>query len=250
MSVAKIAPSFSANVMLADFIRAQAGAPEAIFDATVSAIYSAYYHVLKSGNKTQFNLVEVAAKQYSDVKACKEALNSKTLTAGVKRFNAVYLAYGAALAVVGVPGVMKEATMQDGSPIAGEKATHADWDRAAGQLALEFATMVTVALTPETKTGKTEEEKASAKAEKEATAKAEEKAAAKALADTIKAEAEKIANASVVTLADMVRIVANAIKTGLLEKADLTALDQALDSVAANVEFVPVGETETEQMPA
>lgn len=214
---------------LVDHIAAEAGKPEAQFDARLCALFSAYRHILKAGNRTQFNMVDVAIKQYSEVKACKEALQVTTTTAPVKRMHAVYLAYGAALAHVGVPAVMKGA---DAAAI----------DATAEQMALEFATMVQVALAPEVKAPVSAEDKAAKKALKEKEEKAIAKQAAADQAALVQAEAQRLAQASVVTMADMVAIVANAAKSGMLDAEQLALLDGALDAVAANIQLVPVEE--------
>lgn len=204
---------FASHVMIADFIRADAGVQEAVFESRLSALYTAYYHVLKSGNKTQWNIVDAAVRQFADIKACKEALQVTTSNNAVKRMHAVYLAYGAALAHVGVPTVMKGAD-------------HDAIDGAAATMATEFATMVQVALTPEAKAVPTEADKEAKKAAK-AKAESEAKAATEA---AIRTEAEKLANANVVTLADMVRIVANALQSGMLDDDAVAVLADASEA--------------------
>lgn len=215
-------PVFASNVMIADFVRAQAGSAEAQFDVILSTVYTAYYHILKSGNRTQFNLLETACAQYNDVKQCKELVGASTLTPAVKRAHAVYMAYAAALAECGVPAVMK-------------KAEHEALDDAAALLATQFTTMVTIALAPEAKVVKSDDEKAKAKADKEAKKQAEQEQADAELEERVKAEAAKLAGAAAITLADMVRIVANAVRTGQLDTDAVQMLDAALDSVATSV---------------
>lgn len=223
-------PVFATSIMIADFVKAQAGAPEAQFDVILSAVYTAYYHILKSGNRTQFNLLETACTKYADVKQCKELVGANTVTPAVKRAHAVYMAYGAALAQCGVPSVMKGAT-------------HEQMDDAAAILATEFTTSVTIALAPEAKVVKSDDEKAKAKADKEAKQQAEQAQAEAEIAERVKAEAAKLAGAVEITLADMVRIVANAVRSGQLDTGAIQTLDAALDSVASSVTLAIV-ETE------
>lgn len=222
-------PVFASSLMLADFIRAESGSPEAVLESRLSALYTAAYHVMKAGNKTQWNMVQTACATYADIKACKSALQATTATAPVKRMHAVYLAYGAAIAACGVPAMIKGAT-------------HEQLDDAAALYATEFATLVAVALTPEVKAVKTAEEKAAIKAEKEIAAKqAADQAAAEEQA-AIDAKVAEIAAASALTMADMVATVINAVKLGLASTDQLQALSDALDSVAADIVLVPVAQ--------
>lgn len=220
-------PVFASSVLLSDFIRAEAAVPEAVVEQRLAAVYTAAYHVIKSGNKTQWNTIAAACTQYANTKACKEALGVTSVNAAVKRMHTVYLAYGAALTACGVPSLMKGAT-------------HEQMDDAAAMYATEFASLVTVALTPEVKAVKTAEEKAAAKALKE-----KEQAAAQAQAEAeqqaaIDAKVADIAAASALTMADMVQAVVNAIRMGMATPDQLETLNAALDDVAANVVLVNV----------
>lgn len=217
-------PAFASNVTFVDHIRAESGDAQAQFDNRTAVIYTAAFHLMKSGNKTQFNLVQSAIGAHATEKACR-AEGQKTANAASRHAFAVYQAYGAALAQCGVPAFMP-------------KAEHATIDDAAAVYATEFVSVVTLALMPAPKAEVSEADKA-AKAEAKVAKEAEAKAATDA---AIKAEAEKLANASVVTLADMVRIVANAASTGMLDAEALALLDGALDAVAANISYVPAGE--------
>lgn len=222
-------PAFASHIMLSDIVRAEAGSPEAVLDNRMAAVYTAAYHVLKSGNKTQFNLLTAACATYADIKACKEALATTTTSAPVKRMHAVYLAYGAALSACGVPSLMKGAE-------------HDAIDDAAACYATEFATLVTVALTPEAKVVKSAEEKAAAKAEKEAKAQAAQAEADAAEQAAIDAKVAEIAVANALTMADMVQAVINAITLGMATPDQLTAISDALDAVAVDIAYVPVTE--------
>lgn len=222
-------PVFATNLLLSDIVRAEAGAPEAQLDNRTAVLYSAAYHIMKSGNKTQFNLLTTACTTYADVKACKAALETSTINAAVKRMHSVYLAYGAALAAFPAPAMMKGAD-------------HAAIDDAAAVYATQFATLVQVALTPEAKQVKTAEEKAAAKALKE---KEQAAAAAQAAAEqqaVIDAKVADIAAANALTMADMVQAVANAVRMGMATNDQLATLNDALDAVAANVAYIPVTE--------
>ena len=211
--------TFQSNILFSSFVAAQAGDASAQSDAIVSAAYTAFFHVLKGNNKTQIQLIETAVSTFRDIKAVKSHMGATTLTAPVKRFHAVYQAYGSALANVVFPTFIK------GRPDA-EMADIAD------RLAVEFASVVAAGLVVEIKAPKTDEEKVAAKASSEA-----KKAAAGAeMAQTIKTEAEKLAQASVVTLADMVAIVANAMANGMLSREQVDALSDSYDlSVAVPV---------------
>lgn len=222
-----VKPVFAAVLMLSDAIRAEAGVGEAVFESRLSALYSAYYHVLKSNNKTQFNLVADACKRFAAPKECAAELGIKSVAAAaVKRMNAVYLAYGSALAAVTLPVYSKGRTA-------------AELDALASDCALQVATIVTGALVPAAAPTVEEAEAkkakaAAAKAEKEAKAKAEQQAA-------VDAKVADIAAASALTMADMVQAVANAVRMGLASVEQLETLNDALDAVAANVALVPVG---------
>ena len=204
-------PTFQSNILFSSFVAAQAGDASAQSDSVVSAAYTAFYHVLKGNNKTQLQLIETAVSNFKDIKAVKTHMGVTTLTAPVKRFHSVYQAYGSALASVVFPPFIK------GRP-------DAEMADIATCLAVEFASIVTAGLVVEVKAPKTEDEKAAAKIATEA----KKTEAAAALADTIKVEAEKLAQASVVTLADMVAIVANAMANGMLSKAQVAELSAGL----------------------
>lgn len=215
--------TFVKNLMLADHIRADAGIAEAVGERRLSAVYTAAYHIHKSGNKTQWNIVAAAVAQYADIKAVKEALDTSRITPAVRRMHDVYAAYGAAIAHCGTPSLMKDATPEA-------------MDEAAQLYATEFVSIVAGALAPVAPVVKSEADKAAAKAEKEAKAKAAEKAQA----DAIKAKAQELAQSNVPTLADMVRTVANAIKQGMLDADALALIDGALDAVAVTTTMVTV----------
>lgn len=226
-------PVFAKNLMLADHIRADAGIADAVGEQRISAVYTAAYHVMKSGNKTQWSLVTEAVAQYADIKNVKAALDTPRITPAVRRMHNVYLAYGAALAACPVPSLMKGAE-------------HEAIDEAAAIYAIDFVAIVTGSLDL-TSRPKTDDEKAQEKAER-AAKKAEGEAAAKAIYDAqVKAEASRLAEASaelaqsnVPTLADMVRTVANAIKQGMLDADALALIDGALDAVAVTTTMVTV----------
>ena len=199
--------TFQSNILLSSFVAAQAGDASAQSDAIVSAAYTAFFHVLKGNNKTQIQLIETAVKNFADIKNVKKHFAVTTLTAPVKRFHAVYQAYGSALEAVVFPPFIK------GRPAA-------EMEDMAACLATEFASNVQAGLFVEAKITKSDEEKAASKAALDA----KKAAAGVEMAETIKAEAEKIAQSSVVTLADMVDIVINAMANGMLSKAQTVAL--------------------------
>lgn len=193
--------------LLSDFIRAESGIESAVFDTRYTVAYSAVSHLLSSNNKTQWNMVTTACALYASAKECAVSLADPVSgkvpavsASAVKKMNAVYLAYGAAIDSLTLPAFFK-----------GRAAS--DIDTIASDAALQVATMVTGALQVAPKAPVTEDQKAEklkVKTEKEAKAKAE-------VEQTIRTEAERMANASVVTLADMVRIVANALTQGMLD---------------------------------
>lgn len=217
--------TFAAAVTLSDFIRAQAGNPEAQFDAIQTQVFNAYVQVLAFNNRTQLTAVADACKQYADVKACKELVNADRITPAVKKAHAVYAAYAGALAAVGIPSMLAV-----DSNLKADKLAAAD--APAALLAGEFASLVMVALTPEPKAVKTEEEKAKAKADKEKAEKKAAKEAADALAAQVAAEAAKLAETLPVSLShdDIFALAIDAIKNGMFSKqqlADIAALAYA-----------------------
>jgi len=220
------------NTLLSDFIRAESGIESAVFDTRFTVVYAAVFNLLQSNNKTQWNIVTEACKMYSDIKQCVAALadaegnnpatGKKLLAsnAGVKKMHSVYCAYQSA--IVTLPAF----------PAFARGRAVADIEAIASDCALQVATLVTGALQVAPKEPVTEAEKAvkaQAKADKEATAKAE-------VEQTIRTEAEKLANASVITLADMVRIVANALTQGMIDDDSYDVLAVACSDYTAQVE--------------
>ncbi|MFA9216816.1 MAG: hypothetical protein ACEQSK_06890 [Sphingomonadaceae bacterium] len=225
----------SLSLSLVDFIKADAGVSEAQFDARVAALDSAYFHILKSGNKTQWNLVESQLALYTTAKSCGVLVGTPDRTTPkAKRAFEVFGAYKQALLAVGIPEVMKAPA---GITKAQRDAWYADHAAPVAQsLAMEFATMVTVTLTPEAKIVPSDEEKAATKAAKELAKQEAAQAAEAEFNATVQAEAaklaESLAGAVQVSMADMVRMVAAAARSGALDTEALAMLDSALDSRA------------------
>ncbi len=220
--VAAIRPTLAAHVGIVDFIRAEAGAPESQLDARKCIIFTAAAHVFKSGNKTQWNIAQDQAKSAKSAKDCMAMLEAKTVNAAVKRAFAVMQAYAAAFDACPLGGIMK-------------KATPAEIEAAAVDVAERFTLIVTSALMVEAKPVKTDAQKAAEKADraqaKETMAELEAKYA------DVDATVAAAVEAATLTLADMVRIVANAVQQGLVDADGLTVLDAALDSVATSITF-------------
>lgn len=219
--VAAVKPTFTRNLSIRDFVKAQAGHAESQFDLVLNAVYTAYYHVFKAGNSTQFGQLADDVKLYASINECKTALATPRVTAEVKRFHAVYLAYGAALESCGSPRLMKKASADE-------------LDAAASAVAAEFASIVTVALAPKADT-KTEKQAAKEKAERKAKREADKQ---KEIGDAVAARMGEQAQMRELSADELVTLVCNMVKSGLMTPDQLAMLDSALDSVAANVEHV------------
>ena len=216
-------------VLLSAFVAADAGSIEAKHDARLCAVFGAYLNALKSGNKTQLMLVQAACTTYATPKACR-ALTATPDRASVQatRACAVYGAYKVALDDVGIPGLMKQTNVPTDEH-GRELYTLADAiTNAASELAGRFVSIVDAALYVTPKPIKSDAEKEEAKAKKvaaEKVAQEQQSAAVDALADAkLSARGDAIA----LTLSDMARIVANAIKTGQLAADDVAEIDDAL----------------------
>lgn len=192
-----------APVVFSSFVAADAGNAEAQHDARLAATYGAYLNALKHGNKTQLMLVQAAVEGIQKTKDVKPLLAEGATASEVKRAFEVYMGYKLALSHCGIPAKMKDATAEQ-------------YEEAATTIAGEFVGILTAHLQSCAPVAKSEEEKAAAKAQKEKEKKAAEKAAKKEFADAVNAEVEKLAAAKVVTLADMVAIVADHITAGTL----------------------------------
>jgi hypothetical protein len=203
----------SRNIAMSDFFRAFAGAPESQFDMIACTVYSAAYSLMQAGNKTQFNKLIEDAKMYGSdstetTKRIKELLGVKTVNATVKHFRKTYFALQITLDHMGVPSDMQKELPAD------KAARHAVLDPLADAYATEFAShfVATVSMPEKTEAERTEAA-AAAKVKREAKAKAQ----AKELQQTIKTEAEKLAGAREVSLSEMARIIADAMRTGALD---------------------------------
>lgn len=216
----KLAPVSS--VLFSQFVKAEAGAVDAQYDARLCAVYGAYLCALKDGNKTQLMMVQAAAETYKTPKACREltATPDRT-TPAATRASKVYQAYGFALAEVGIPSLLKGAD--------GKKADVDTVKLKAEELAVIFVDVVTAALMPEVKAGKTEAEKAADKAAKEAK-KAEAEKAQQAVIDAAATEKAASMAAVVPELADMAKSVEMAIMLGTLDDASVESLYAAIQA--------------------
>ncbi len=207
-------------VLLSAFVAADAGSMEAKTDARLCAVYGAYLNAAKFGNKTQLMLVQAACGTYATAKACRVlTATPDRASAWATRAAAVYAAYKVALDDCGISGFLK---------VGERKATPAECDTFASSIAARFVGIVDAALYVAPKPAKTEAEKAEAASKKVAASKLaleQQSAAVDALADAkVAARGDAIA----LTLSDMARIVANAIKTGQLAAGDMAEIDDAL----------------------
>lgn len=191
------------SVLFSQFVSADAGNIEAQHDARLCAAYGAYFNALRHGNKTQLMLVQNTVEAIKTAKDVKPLLDASARPAEVKRAFNTYMGYKMALAHCGIPSKLKDATPEQ-------------CEAAASATAGEFVGVLTAHLQACAPVAKTEDEKAAAKAQKEKEKKAAEKAAKKEFADAVNAEVEKLAAAKVVTLADMVAMVADHIIAGTL----------------------------------
>jgi len=204
--------TFNRNIALTDLFRALAGAPEATFDMIANTVYTAAYTIMQAGNKTQFAKLEQDAKMYggdtSDcTKAVKAALGVDKVNAACKHFRKVYFSVATALEQMPAPALVKDLPQ-------GKAEQNAILDPLAQDYADQFTAIFINTLTmPE----KTAAEQEAAKTARAATKAQKDKAKEKALKETIKAEAEKLAGAREVSLADMARMVANALRSGQLD---------------------------------
>lgn len=218
----------SVNVSVSDLFRAIAGSPEAQFDMIACTVYSAAHSVMRSGNKTAFLKLESDCKLYgTDTteanKLVKDLLGVKTLNAAVKQFKKTYFALSVTLDQCGFPEMLKDLPKP-----------RAEQDIIVNPLADDYAQQFTSIFTANMSlTEKTEAERAAESAKRkadreakkalEAQAKAEAEVQADeseaAMQEAIKAEAARIA---LPTLADMARMVADALRAGSLD-ADIEA---------------------------
>jgi len=208
----KMKATFTRNIALTDLFRALAGAPEATFDMIANTVYTAAYTIMQAGNKTQFAKLEQDAKLYggdtSDcAKAVKAALGVDKVNAACKHFRKVYFSVATALEQMPAPALVKDLPQ-------GKAEQNAILDPLAQDYADQFTAIFINTLTmPE----KTAAEQEAAKTARAATKAQKDKAKEKALKATIKAEAEKLATVQAVSLADMARTVANALRAGTLD---------------------------------
>lgn len=239
----KLAPLSA--VLLSQFVKADAGALDAQYDARLCAVFGAYLCALKDGNKTQLMMVQAAAETYKTPKACREltATPDRT-TPAATRASKVYQAYGFALAEVGIPSLLKGTD--------GKKADADTCKLEAEKCAVVFVDLVTAALMPEVKAPLTQAEKDAIQAEKDKKANQarldanredrEEAMRRKAEIDAAATEkAAKMASA-VPELADMAKSVEMAIIVGTLDDDAVQALYAAITArmtVKAPEEAIP-----------
>lgn len=237
------------NTAMTDVFRAFAGDSAAQADMLANTVYTAAYHVMLANNKTQFNQLLADAKLYGaddSLKAIKESLGVKNVNATVKHFQRTYAALAIALDACGVPSMVADVPQGKSEPIRAQQ--FAILDAPAQDYAAEFTSVFFFNLTAP---AQTEAEKETAKKERAVKKAAKEKAAKKEFEQTIKTEAEKLADARIVTIQDMVAIVADALRMGQLS-SDLEAMimeaSQAreLETLAARV----VADLKIETVPA
>lgn len=212
----------SLNIAMSDLFRAVAGAPDAQFDMVACTVYSAAFSIMQAGNKTQFGKLEADAKMYGTdgadaTKAIKSALGIDKVNATVKHFRKVYFSIGVALAQMGIPALVKDLPKVKAE-------IEAILSPLADAYAQEFTSIFVATLSmPE----KTEAERTEAAAASKVKREEKAKAADKALKATIKEEALKLASAKELTLADMARMVADALLAGALDADAESALIEA-----------------------
>lgn len=231
----------SLNVAMSDMFRAIAGAPESQFDLIACTVYSAAYSIMQAGNKTQFSKLDADTKMYGvdsteASKAAKDALGVKTLNSAVKHFKKVYFSIGVALAQMGVPSLVKDLPK-------GKAEMDAILAPLADAYALEFTSIFVATLTmPE----KTEAERTEAAAASKVKREAKAKEAEKALKATIKEEALKLASAKELTIADMARMVADALRAGALDAETEASIIEAAQTRETAVLLAKVAVPELE----
>lgn len=207
------------NVAMSDLFRAIAGAPEATFDLISCTVFSAAYSIMQAGNKTQFDKLAADAKLYGgdtgDVnKAIKAALGVDKMTVACKHFRKVYFSVATALDQLGAPAMLKDLPADKASVLTPAAQDYAD----------QFTSIFVATWTmPE----RTEAERAAAKEASAVTRAAKVAEKAKAHAAEVSEAAAKLAQAKVVTPADMARIVAAILAAGELDDDTETALIEA-----------------------
>ncbi len=222
------------SLSLTDFVRADAGNSEAQHDARVATLYTAYRAAFSAGQKTPLLNLKAQCELYSTPAKCRPLFDAEKTTAACTKAARVYGAYKTAIDAVGIPGKVVN------TPVG---VTVADAvDSMAATAAGEFVAIVTAALAPAPVDAAAQ---AKAKADRAAKVAADKEAIVKAGAalrqqaiDAALSEARAKDAAIAPTLADMVRIVANAVTTGMLDADALALLDHALDTQAITVEYV------------
>lgn len=238
----------SRAVAMSDFFRAFAGAPESQFDMIACTVYSAAYSIMQAGNKTQFNKLAEDAKLYGTddteaTKRIKDLLGVKSVNAAVKHFRKVYFAIAITLDAMGIPADMQKELPK------GKAEMDAILDPLADAYAQEFASHFVATLSiPEKTEAERTEAAAANKAKREDKAKAAEKAAKaerKAFADSLRAE---MGSLEPVSLAEMARIVADALRAGALDSDTEALLLEAAQTREIAVRMADVVDVESREV--
>ncbi len=174
------------------------------------------------GNATQWDIVAAACAMYSTAKACRVLTSTPDkASAAATQAHKVYAAYKLAIDACGRPATMPRI---DGKANTKPTITElAAVESEAERIAAVFVGIVTDYLAPVVKAKPSEADVAAKKLAKEQASAAAE-AATQA---TIRAEAETLANASMLSLDDMARIVANALAKGMLSDTAFNAIADA-----------------------
>lgn len=235
--------NLSTKIDFAQFVAADAGNKEALFEQRLSAVYTAYFNAYAYGQKTQLMLVQSACENHKDLKALLKDVpkEAKEHRAALRQAHRVYGAYAAALA--------------DASESAPEpknlKKPVTEVTTIAEDVAARFVQVLTAHLASFDKAPISAEEKAKADAEKakkaKAKAKAEKEANEKAIAEAVE---KRIGAAQPVTLADMVQIVADHIRMGTLDAALHNMLADAAAAYEAQHAIIDVEVSEVETITA
>lgn len=249
----------SRNTAMSDVFRAFAGAPEAQFDMLANSVYTAVFHLMHSGNKTQFAKLDADARMYSGddaatTKLIKEAVGAVRATPAVALFRRTYFAVRIALDQCGMPELVKG--LPEGKTKEAEAARHAVLDPLASDYADMFVSIFTATMAIPKKTDEERaadaDKRAALKAEKEKLAAKQQAEADASLAASIRAEASRMVNgaalASVPTLAEQVAAVLAALQSGMLdaetEKAIIAAANMRETAMLLALSASPATEAE------
>lgn len=236
---------------MSDVFRAFAGAPESQFDLIACAVYSAAYTRMESGNKTQFDKLASDAKLYGgDDKQATDAIKAlfgvKSINAAVKHFRKTYFAIASTLDQLGMPADMQKELPQ-GKPQA--EARRAILDPLADAYAVEFASVFTAIVSmPEKTEAERTEAAAASKVKREAKVKAAEKQAKAEKAAFAKSIRAEMGTLEPVSLAEMARIVADALRAGALDGETEAVLMDAAQTREIAVRMADVVDVESREV--